>query len=292
MSGGPSAPDPTRPMAAEPEGSPRPEAPPAAAAGAAPAAAPGAAPGSPSSAVDLESTPITRPEYIAAIVHLYRGELSRANVWRVRLDTTTNWAIFSTAAVLSFAFSEPHHTHMSLLLGMLLILIFLGYEARRFRLFDVWRSRARMIEENFYGPILKRRLQSPKRGWGSLVAEDLLHPSFKISFWQAFRARLMRNYLSIFVVVYLAWWLKILIHPSAAGREEGVNLIEGLRRNLEAGQDPVPWWVTVAFASGLLLFLALVIALVPAHPHGRPETAYWPTEEEQHDERPLSPYDV
>lgn len=241
--------------------------------------------------VDLESTPITRPEYIAAIVHLYRGELARANLWRVRLDTSTNWAIFSTAAMLSFAFGEPHHTHLSLLLGMLLILVFLGYEARRFRIFDVWRSRARMIEENFYGPILRRRLQSPKRGWGQLVAEDLLHPSFKISLWQAFRARLLRNYLAIFLIVYLAWWLKILIHPRAAGTAEGQSLLEGIRANIEAGQSPIPWWISVAFASGLLLFLALSVLIVPSHPRGTPEAAYWPPEEEQ-DEHPLSPLDV
>ncbi|MBL8897529.1 MAG: DUF2270 domain-containing protein [Planctomycetes bacterium] len=244
-----------------------------------------------SSAVDLESTPITRPEYIAAIVHLYRGELSRANLWRLRLDTSTNWAIFSTAAMLSFAFAEPYHTHLSLLLGMLLILVFLGYEARRFRIFDVWRSRARMIEENFYGPILRRRLQSPKRGWGRLVAEDLLHPSFKITFWQAFRARLLRNYLAIFLILYLAWWLKILMHPIAAGMREGESLLDGLRSNIEAGQSPIPWWVTVSFASALLLFLSLSVVIVPAHPRSSPETAYWPAEEEQ-DEHPLSPLDV
>ncbi|MBK9385002.1 MAG: DUF2270 domain-containing protein [Planctomycetes bacterium] len=250
-----------------------------------------AGPSDEAGAVDLESTPITRPEYIAAIVHLYRGELSRANLWRLRLDTTTNWAIFSTAAMLSFAFAEAYHTHLSLLLGMLLILVFLGYEARRFRIFDVWRSRARMIEENFYGPILRRRLQSPKRGWGRLVAEDLLHPSFKITFWQAFRARLLRNYLAIFLIVYLAWWLKILMHPVAAGTREGESLLAGLRSNIEAGQSPIPWWITVAFASGLLLFLALSVLVVPPHPHGSPDAAYWPREEEQ-DEHPLSPLDV
>ena len=51
--------------------------------------------------VDYESTPLTRSEYIAAIVHLYRGELYRANSWRIRLDNTTNWAIL-TAAGLGF----------------------------------------------------------------------------------------------------------------------------------------------------------------------------------------------
>jgi uncharacterized membrane protein len=34
--------------------------------------------------VDYESTPLTRQEYISAIVHLYRGELDRATTWRLR----------------------------------------------------------------------------------------------------------------------------------------------------------------------------------------------------------------
>lgn len=36
---------------------------------------------------------MTRAEYIAALVHFYRGELGRALALRIRLDTTTNWAI-------------------------------------------------------------------------------------------------------------------------------------------------------------------------------------------------------
>ena len=92
-------------------------------------------------------------------------------------------------------------------------------------------------------------------------------------------------------IVYLAWWLKILIHPFAAGSKAGQTLLDGLRANIEAGQDPVPWWVSVAFASGLLLFLALSVVFVPAHPRGVPEAAYWPDEEEQ-EEHPLSPLDV
>jgi len=31
-------------------------------------------------------------EFVTAMVHLFRAEIQRANVWRQRLDTTTNWA--------------------------------------------------------------------------------------------------------------------------------------------------------------------------------------------------------
>jgi uncharacterized membrane protein len=47
----------------------------------------------PPSPTAFEDYPLTRSEYIAALVHFYRGELSRADHWRARLDPTTNWAI-------------------------------------------------------------------------------------------------------------------------------------------------------------------------------------------------------
>ncbi len=83
--------------------------------------------------VDYESTPLTRAEYISAIVHLYRGELHRATSWRIRLDNTTNWAVLTTAALLTFSFGEGGHSHWILLIGTCLITVFLAFEARRLR---------------------------------------------------------------------------------------------------------------------------------------------------------------
>ena len=34
---------------------------------------------------------------LTVLAHLYRGELYRANSWRMRLDNTTNWAVITTA---------------------------------------------------------------------------------------------------------------------------------------------------------------------------------------------------
>ncbi len=83
---------------------------------------------------DLESTPLTRQEYISAVVHLYRGELHRSTSWRIRLDSTTNWAVLTTAGLLTFSFREGGHSHWVLLTGVALITVFLAFEARRFRM--------------------------------------------------------------------------------------------------------------------------------------------------------------
>jgi uncharacterized membrane protein len=166
---------------------------------------------------DYEATPLTRAEYLQAVIHFYRGEIQRVTTWRTRLDQTTNWAVLTTAAVLSFTFNSPERSQHMVLLGSLLVLVLLGIEARRFRFYDVWRARLRKLEENFYAPILRRAPQSPEPDWGSLVAADLVHPHYKITYFQAFRQRLLRNYVYIFLILLLAWFIKLWdpLHPES-----------------------------------------------------------------------------
>jgi len=203
-------------------------------------------------AADYESTPLSRQEYIAAIVHLYRGELYRATVWRQRLDNTTNWAVITTAGLLSFSFGLETHSHVVLLIGMVMIGVFWMFEARRYRYADIWYSRVRKIEENFYGPILRRDPASPLREWGQLVAEDLFRPRFKITRRQALRKRLLRNYWAIYSVLLGAWGVKLLIHPTPAQNWSDV------RAHLAIGA--LPWWVPL-LAVGLFLAGILVLVL-------------------------------
>src|SRR5213594_217346 len=141
----------------------------------------------------FEEYPLTRQEYITAMVHFYRGEMYRSQVWRTRLDTTTNWTVVTTAAMITFTFSEPSHPHITLLLANLLITVFLCHEARRFRYFAVYRARVRMLEENFFLPIVTRELISPKQDWRRNVAVDLDQPKFKTTYFQAIGFRLYRN---------------------------------------------------------------------------------------------------
>lgn len=210
--------------------------------------------------VDYETDPLERSSYITAVVHLYRGEISRANTWRNRLDQTTHWAIFVTASALGFAFGQEQATHFSLLFANLLLLILLGLEARRFRFFDVWRARIRKIETNFFAPILRRRLASPERDWVVLVAQDLEEPHFHLTRGQAFRIRLIRNYLPIFGVVLVAWIIKLCVHPVPT------NSLDELYDRCHVG--PVPGWVTLASVAAFYGALA-VVALRGGRPSDR-----------------------
>ena len=205
---------------------------------------------------DYESTPITRQEYISALVHLYRGELYRATQWRMRLDTTTNWAVITTAGLLSFAFGEGTHSHWILLVGISLVATFWGFESRRFRYSDLWYVRLRLIEENFYGPILRRDPRSPEHTWGELVAEDLFHPRFKISRAQALRERFVRNYWAIFTVLLFAWMVKISVTPQPA------HAWADIQERLALGF--LPWWISFVYVGGFVAFFLVLVFFVPS----------------------------
>ena len=208
----------------------------------------------------FEQYPLTRQEYISALVHFYRGEMHRSQIWRTRLDTTTNWAVVTTAAMISFTFGDPEHSHIILLLSNLLITLFLCMEARRFRYFAVYRARVRMLEENFFLPIVTRELTSPMGNWRQCVATDLDQPKFKNTYFQAIGFRLERNYLWIFLIIMVAWLLKLFVHPDPA------TSWRVMYERMAVG--PIPPGAVLAFC---LTFLALILAaLVAAHRGGLP----------------------
>ena len=79
---------------------------------------------------------------IGALAHLYRGEVYRSTVWRTRLDSSTNWAVVTTGIALSATYSSAEASPLPMVLVGLLVSVFLLFEARRYRYFNVWRARA------------------------------------------------------------------------------------------------------------------------------------------------------
>lgn len=154
-------------------------------------------------------------EFVTAMVHFFRAEIQRANVWRQRLDTTTNWAVVSTGAVLSIAFSQPEIHHGIIILNTLLVMWFLFIEARRYRYYELWSYRVRLMETDFYAAMLVPPFH-PSPEWAENLAENLLTPSFPISMWEAFGRRLRRNYFWIFLILYASWVAKIWLFPIPA----------------------------------------------------------------------------
>lgn len=190
-------------------------------------------------------------EFVAAMAHLYRGELDRANVWRERLDVTTNWAVLTAGAILTIAFRDPQAPHIVIPLGTLLVFLFLYIESRRYVYYELFTGRVRALETEFFGAMLARQI-SPDESWARSLAGSLLVPEAPISMWEALGRRLRRIYLVIFGVLAASWVFKILIHPVAvSGLEEFI---------LRAQVGPLPGsWV---IAAGLLFNGALAALAV------------------------------
>ena len=154
-------------------------------------------------------------EFVTAMVHLFRAEIQRANVWRQRLDTTTNWAVVATGATLSISFSQPTVHHGVIILNTLLVTWFLFIEARRYRYYELWSYRVRLMETDFFAAMLVPPFH-PSPEWAESLAENLLSPSFPISMWEAFGRRLRRNYLWIYLMLFISWMGKSYLFPQPA----------------------------------------------------------------------------
>ncbi len=151
---------------------------------------------------------------IGAIAHLYRGEVYRSTMWRTRLDNTTNWAVVTTGIALSLTFSGPYASPLPMALVGAVVVVFLLFEARRYRYFNVWRARARLIETEFYAPLLHGSGIHIKSGWNDLLAKEYRQPEYHISLARSIGRRLRRNYAWILGIQVLSYYSKLAIHPT------------------------------------------------------------------------------
>ncbi|MBA3241329.1 MAG: DUF2270 domain-containing protein [Acidobacteria bacterium] len=211
------------------------------------------------SAAPRPARKLSPAEFNTAMVHFYRGEVSRANTWRNRLDTTTNWAVLTTGATLSFAFSSPTNPHFVILINTVLVCFFLFMEARRYRYYEIWSSRVRVLETGYFTQVLAPELPADD-AWVSHLVEDLRAPHFTISEWEAVGRRLRRNYLWIFVLLAACWNLKVYVHPVPA--YDFNAFID--RATIGVVPGAVVFMVGVVINAGLLIFALATMRLQQA----------------------------
>jgi len=194
---------------------------------------------------------------IGALAHLYRGEVYRSTVWRTRLDSSTNWAVVTTGIALSATYSSAEASPLPMVLVGLLVSVFLLFEARRYRYFNVWRARARLLETDFYAPMIKGEGVRLDSGWAELLANDYVDPRYHISFARAIGRRLRRTYAWIFVIQAIAYYGKLAIHPAPL-----VSLAELWQR---AAIGPIPGGLVVAagilFHGGWAVFALITLRI-------------------------------
>jgi uncharacterized membrane protein len=188
-------------------------------------------------------------EFNTAMVHFYRGEITRSNVWRTRLDSTTNWAVVTTGAVLTFAFSSVSNPPVVILISFLLVGLFWLIESRRYRYYELWALRVRLMETDFFAAMLTPPF-APHQEWAVGLADSLLTPAFPISYLEALGRRLRRNYIWLFLILGLAWVIKLMLHPEPAN-----SLAQFLNH---AAIGPIPGNGVALGITGFFIFLFTV----------------------------------
>ena len=205
--------------------------------------------------VKLPEPTLRDPCYVTAVSHFYRGELGRIMVWRQRLDVTTTWAITTTTSIIGASFSFREVPHIIFFFNLALVWMMLWIEARRYRFYDAFRGRVRMLESHFLVPMLS---QSPKildGEWRRLVCEDLILPSFKISKLEAVARRMKRNYGFIFGIILIAWTIKIFMHTKAP-----IQSFSDFYHALAV--DHLPAWLAFGVYAGTILVISGILIFV------------------------------
>jgi uncharacterized membrane protein len=193
------------------------------------------------------------PCYVNAMIHFYRGELGRIMIWRQRLDVTTTWAITSTTSIITVAFSFPGVPHIVFFLNLAFVWVLLWIEARRYRFYDAFRGRVRMLESHFLVPMISQSPNLLAGEWRRLVCEDLILPSFKISKIEAVGRRLKRNYVFIFAIIMVAWTLKVFVHAP-----KPIDSFSAFYHSLSVYALPA-WFACLIFFGTIITVVVLVV---------------------------------
>ena len=147
-------------------------------------------------------------------------------------------------------FSSPSNPHYVLLVGIVGVSFFLIVEARRYRQYDVWRYRVRMLEEHMFADALEDSPE-PDPEWRRRLRDDLRQPVMKIPFLEALSRRLRRVYLGILSVLLIAWLLRVLVFAP-----EGTSLVDSM------AIENIPGSVT-ALVVGAFTLTIVGIAVAP-----------------------------
>lgn len=148
-----------------------------------------------------------------------------------------------------FEFRKPHYI---LLVGVVVVTVFLGIEARRYRDYDLFRSRIRLLQENLFANALDPSQGVESHDWRVELSQDYRKPTLKVSFAEALANRLKRVYLALLGVLLVAWIFRI---SAFAPRQDWLTT---------AGIARIPGSAVVG---GIVLFYVILLSI-----------AFWPRE--------------
>jgi hypothetical protein len=115
----------------------------------------------------------------------------------------------------------------------------------------------RLMETDFFAAMLVPPFH-PAPDWAESLAENLLHPDFPISIWEALGRRFRRNFLWIYLILGIAWLAKNFLFPKA------VTSLDEFLSNAAIGA--IPGWSVLL--TGIIFYTFLfVIGLITSGLH-------------------------
>lgn len=181
-----------------------------------------------------------------ALIHLYRAEVGRMTAYRVRLDTTTHWALGATVVTVTFVLGDAGVPHFVMLVSAALVAMFWWMEARRYRFYELVRERVRLLERS----VITDALDGEPASCSGDLLKSFEAPQPPISMRAALAIRLRRTYLWIYSSVFAVWLLKLAMHGTGSLR-------------VAAKVGGVPGAVVLGGVGAGLLALVLLAALAP-----------------------------
>lgn len=136
--------------------------------------------------------------------------------------------------------------------------VFLWIEVRRYRIYDIWRSRVRLLEENVFANALEPE-GVEQSNWRKLLSDDLRQPTLKTSAQEAVARRLRRVYFPLISVLVGAWLVRLTVFGSSS-----TGLTESATVGAIAGE-------VVLLVTGLFYGTVLMITVWPSRRHAKGE---------------------
>jgi uncharacterized membrane protein len=143
--------------------------------------------------------------------------------------------------------------HLIFFFNLIIVLAMLWMEGRRYRFYDAYRSRVRILEAHFLISLISQT-EAPLEGeWRKNLCEDLLIPTFKITRWEALGRRLKRNYAFILAVILIAWTVKIFMHA-----KQPIDSLASFYSAMSVGHLPA-WLTAMTFVFTIISSAFLII---------------------------------
>jgi uncharacterized membrane protein len=98
-------------------------------------------------------------------------------------------------------------------------------DTRRYLIYDVWRSRVRILEEDVIAAALDRRGGVEHDDWRRELGEDFRRPARKTPFVEGYARRLRRVYLPLLLVLLAAWVARITVFARETGPLDAAAIV-------------------------------------------------------------------